>query len=73
VPDLSITLRGASSSVVALCIINSVAHADDDTFLRANSLVISSSTYDPKPGSRCFAEGGNGAAELRHRDDCCSR
>jgi hypothetical protein len=51
VPNLSITLRGASSSVVALCIINSVAHADDDPFLRANSLVISSSTYDRSQGA----------------------
>ena len=50
-PNLSITLRGASSSVVALCILNSVAHADDDTFLRANSLVISSSTYDRSQGA----------------------
>jgi hypothetical protein len=45
-------LRGASLSVVALCVTNTVAHADDDdTFLRANSLVISSSTYDRSQGA----------------------
>jgi hypothetical protein len=52
VPNLSITLRGASLSVVVLCATNTVAHADDDdTFLRANSLVISSSTYDRTQGA----------------------
>lgn len=50
-PNLSTTLRGSSSGVVALCILNSVAYADDDTFLRANSLVISSSTYDRSQGA----------------------
>jgi hypothetical protein len=52
VPNLSATLRGASLSVVALCVTNFVAHADDDdTFLRPNSLVISSSTYDRSQGA----------------------
>jgi hypothetical protein len=52
VPNLSKTLRSASFSVVSLCVVNSLAHADDDDrFLRANSLVISSSTYDRSQGA----------------------
>jgi hypothetical protein len=57
-PNLSLSLRGAGSSVVALCVANALiagttaAHADDDdAFLRANSLVISSSTYDRSQGA----------------------
>ena len=52
-PNLSISLRAASSSLIALCVANQVAHADDrdDTFLRAGSLVISSSSYDRSQGA----------------------
>lgn len=51
-PNLSLTFRVASSSLIALCITNQLAHADeDDAFLRPNSLVISSSTYDRTQGA----------------------